>query len=132
MITPFHIYMITVLSRLGGMALAVTIILGIALLFAWPMSIGMKQCIGPNTTDEEKDAFNVVFRVTKNTTVVFVVAALLTVLCPSKKESAAIIVIPKIANSETVSELGDGMKTLAAEWLEELRPSKQKKEGAQQ
>lgn len=126
MITPFHIYMITVLSRLGGMALALTIILGIALVFAWPAALGMKACIGPNTSDEEKDAFNVAFRVTKNTTVVFVVAALLTVLCPSKKESAAIVVIPRIANSETVTELGDGMKTLAAEWLEELRPSNKK------
>lgn len=124
MITPFHIYMIAVLSRLGGLALALTIILGIALLFAWPISLGMKECIGPNATDAEKEAFNAVFRVTKNITVVFAVSALLTVLCPSKKESAAIVVIPRIANSETVTELGDGMKTLAAEWLEELRPSK--------
>ena len=49
---------------------------------------------------------------------------LLAVFLPTRKEMAAIIVIPRIANSETVSEIGDGVKTLAAEWLEELRLQK--------
>lgn len=45
-------------------------------------------------------------------------------LVPTTKEMAAIIVIPKLANSETVKELGEGVVTLAKEWLEELRPKK--------
>ena len=49
---------------------------------------------------------------------------LLAVFLPTQKEMAAIIVIPRIANSETVEQRGDGVKTLALEWMEELRPNK--------
>ena len=49
------------------------------------------------------------------------------VFVPSTKEMAAIYVIPKIANSQTVKDLGEGVVTLAREWIEELRPAK--KEG---
>lgn len=45
-------------------------------------------------------------------------------LVPTTKEIAAIIVIPRLANSLTVKELGDDVVTLAKEWLEELRPNK--------
>lgn len=48
---------------------------------------------------------------------------------PSTKQMAAIVVIPRIANSETVSELGDLGKdliVLAKEWVEELKPPTKK------
>ena len=44
---------------------------------------------------------------------------------PSTKQAAAIIVIPKIANSEIVAEMGDSAKELvglAKAWLTELKP----------
>ena len=44
---------------------------------------------------------------------------------PSTKQAAAIIVIPKIANSEIVAEMGDTAKELvglAKAWLVELKP----------
>lgn len=44
---------------------------------------------------------------------------------PSTKQAAAIIVIPKIANSEIVAEMGDTAKELvglAKSWLIELKP----------
>ena len=44
---------------------------------------------------------------------------------PSTKQAAAIIVIPKIANSEIVAEMGDSAKELvglAKSWLIELKP----------
>ena len=44
---------------------------------------------------------------------------------PSTKQAAAIIVIPKIANSEIVAEIGDSAKELvglAKSWLIELKP----------
>ena len=47
------------------------------------------------------------------------------ILVPSTKEMAAIYVIPKIAISQTVKDLGEGAVTLAREWIEELRPAKQ-------
>lgn len=49
---------------------------------------------------------------------------------PSTKQMAAIVVIPRIANSETVSDLGDLGKDLvglAKEWVEEMRPRKEAK-----
>ena len=49
------------------------------------------------------------------------------VFVPNTKEMAAIWVVPKLANSESVSEIADGVKTLAVEWLEELRPGKERK-----
>lgn len=55
------------------------------------------------------------------------VSALTASLIPSTKEMAAIIVIPKIANSEKVQDVGNRLYDLAVEWAEELRPKK--KEG---
>lgn len=45
---------------------------------------------------------------------------------PSLREAAAIKVVPAICNSQTVDEISAGMKTLALEWLEELRPATKK------
>lgn len=46
------------------------------------------------------------------------------VFVPNTKEMAAILVVPRIANSESLTGISDGIKTLATEWLEELRPGK--------
>ena len=45
---------------------------------------------------------------------------------PSTKEMAAIIIIPKVANSEKIENIGNGLYNLALEWMEELRPSTEK------
>ena len=50
---------------------------------------------------------------------VFMAAA---VLVPTTREVAAIIVIPRIANSESVEKIGTGIVDLATAWLEELKP----------
>lgn len=53
--------------------------------------------------------------------------ALAETLIPSAKQMAAIIVVPKIANSEVVAEMGDTAKelvVLAKAWLVELKPKK--------
>jgi hypothetical protein len=50
------------------------------------------------------------------------------VFTPTTKQMAAILVVPKIANSEKVQVAGDKLYDLAVEWLEELRPEKQRKE----
>ena len=56
--------------------------------------------------------------------------ALTASLIPSTKEMAAIIVIPRIANSEKVQDVGNRLYDLAGEWAEELRPKK--KEGGEE
>lgn len=46
------------------------------------------------------------------------------ILTPTTREMAAIIVVPRVANSETVQQLGDGIVNLAQEWMKELAPKK--------
>lgn len=46
---------------------------------------------------------------------------------PTTKELAAIVVIPKIANSESVQGIGQSIVDLAKDWMAELRPQDVKK-----
>lgn len=45
-------------------------------------------------------------------------------LIPSTKQMAAILIVPKIANSEKVQTIGNKVYDLATAWMEELKPSK--------
>jgi hypothetical protein len=47
---------------------------------------------------------------------------------PNIKQMAAIMIVPKIANSEKVQTIGNKVYDLAVEWMNELKPAK--KEGA--
>ena len=51
---------------------------------------------------------------------------------PSTKQMAAIIIIPKIANSEIVAEMGDATKELiglARDWMRTLAPAQDNQTG---
>lgn len=50
-------------------------------------------------------------------------------LTPTTKQACAIYLIPKIANNESVQEVGGDLKALAREWLEELRPASKQPAG---
>ncbi len=43
---------------------------------------------------------------------------------PSTRQMAAIIVVPKIANSEKIQIAGNKLYEIAVEWMDELRPNK--------
>lgn len=43
---------------------------------------------------------------------------------PTTKQMAAVVVVPKIANSEKVQMAGNKLYELAVEWMDELRPRK--------
>lgn len=118
MITPSLIYWITRLDAVrqaaGGLCVLSVLAVGGGL-------FALFVC----TADDVPDPFRSIWRnVTRVAAVVLAVFGLVLVLTPTKQEMAAIIVVPRIANSETVAEIGDGVKTLAVEWLEELRPGK--------
>ena len=49
------------------------------------------------------------------------------VLVPTTKEMAAILIVPRVANSEKVQTVGNRLYDLAVEWMDELRPNKQEK-----
>ena len=52
---------------------------------------------------------------------------LILVMVPTTKQMAAILIIPRIANSEKVQQAGNKLYDLAVEWMDELRPSTSKK-----
>ena len=48
---------------------------------------------------------------------------------PTTKQMAAILIIPRIANSEKVQQAGNKLYDLAVEWMDELKPNKNNNEG---
>ena len=60
----------------------------------------------------------------------FTVGAVITLLttiilccfCPTTKEMAAILVVPRVLNNEKMQTVGNKVYGLAVEWMEELRP----------
>lgn len=50
--------------------------------------------------------------------------ALVAVFVPTTRQMAAILVVPKIANSEKVQTAGNKLYDLAMEWMDELRLTK--------
>ena len=113
-VTPTLIYWITRLDPIckAGSAMAM-----------FGLAIGL-LLFGPLCDDIGKEVAAKLKRIQKWLFAMGVAGLLIVIFVPTEKEAAAIIVIPRIANSETVEQIGDGMKTLAVEWLEELRPNK--------
>ena len=116
-ITPGLIYWISRLDVICRFCEVTAILLGVA-------TIVMGIICAVAKFDEDEITAAQLLRIIRVTFPVVAVATLLRVFTPTKKEMAAIIVIPKIVNNETVAGIGDGVKTLATEWLEELRPDK--------
>lgn len=52
------------------------------------------------------------------------------ILMPTTKQMAAIIIVPKIANSEKVQTVGNRLYDLAVERMDELKPARAKEGGA--
>lgn len=133
MITPTTMYWLT---RLDGIGCALSIICTITIILS--IAFAVAGCILRSKekeyswqTQEGVDAAQATGRrlhgyATK--LVVMSCAFILTnVLIPTTKEMAAILIVPKVANSEKVQEIGGRLYDLAVEWMEELRPAK--KEG---
>lgn len=118
MITPSLIYWIT---RLDAVRQAAGTLCVLSVLAVAGGLVALFVC----AADDVPDPFRSIWRnVARVAAVALVVSGSVLVFTPTKREMAAIIVVPRIANSETVAEIGDGVKTLAVEWLEELRPNK--------
>ena len=52
----------------------------------------------------------------------FLISVITTIFVPTTKEMAAILVVPRIVNSEKIQTAGNKIYDLAVEWMEELRP----------
>ena len=122
MITPFQVYMLAMLDRIQALGIIAAILAGLLSALelsktSEPLGVDPPGGVGSKTSK----------RFIRRARMLAAVCVIMTVgafMCPTTKEAAAIIAIPKIANSETVAELGESVKVLTAEWLEELRPNK--------
>ena len=81
----------------------------------------------PCDTDE-KTILSIICKMAKKTGCIAVGIVSIIMICsifvPTTKEMAAIVVIPKIANNESIKGLGDEIVNLAKEWMKEIHPSK--------
>jgi hypothetical protein len=55
---------------------------------------------------------------------VVVLLVMVMTFIPASKQMAAVMIVPKIANSEKVQTIGNKVYDLAVEWMEELKPNK--------
>jgi len=55
---------------------------------------------------------------------VAILVATVVTFIPTTKQMAAIMIVPRLANSERVQNIGNKVYDLAVEWMEELKPTK--------
>lgn len=118
-ITPSLIYWIT---RLDSIIVFDVIALILSLLASIVFGFGYSVV---RCEDGEEKASGLI-KPLKTSISVLVISTIVAMFVPSSKEGASMIVIPRVANSESVKDIGDGIVTLAKEWLEELKPSAKK------
>lgn len=118
-ITTSTIYWLTRLDYIQGFFIAATIILGLASFAVLIMYIVFKM---------ESVSFDSAQMIPGKLVVGAFGLTSVTVACslfiPTTKEAAAMIVVPRLVNSETVRGLGSDLVDLAHAWVEELRPGK--------
>jgi len=115
--TSWTLYWITRLDAVGWLLIgAVVLSIGAACVngFLWG------EEFDPKSGDSRR-----YFKRVRKFSALALLLSLTNTMIPSTKEMAAIIVLPKIANSATVKELGDATVELAKQWLESLKPKKE-------
>ena len=118
-ITSTTIYLITRLDSIGKLLTWASILA--ALLF-----ILLLVFFSAEKTQGDAKTAKTAVRTCRVFLIASVSLAVLNVLTPTTKEMAAIVVIPKVANSEAVQGLGNGLVDLARQWMAELSPAKAK------
>lgn len=116
-ITPFTIYLISRLTPLNDLLTAIVILSVIAMVVC-----GIALIVVGVDHDFGDHAPRVVRRLFVWILCAFLFFGALTVVVPTTKDAAAMIVIPRIANSQSVQELGETVVELAKAWCEELKP----------
>jgi hypothetical protein len=110
-ITAMQMYWLVMLDSLMGCLFAILIMCGLFFVIAFPILISM-----------DKD--ELCLSITKKVLVVAAASLLVLSSVPSTKQMAAIMIVPKIANSEKVQTVGNKIYDLAVEWMETLEPNK--------
>lgn len=118
-ITPFTVYLISRLTPLYEFVTALCVMSVTAL------AVGsVTFLVVTADRDLEAETQRAILRWLRRIVSAAVVFGALMVAIPSTKDAAAMVVLPRIANSQSVRELGDAVVELAKAWCEELRPKK--------
>ena len=118
-ITPFTVYLISRLTPLYEFVTALCVVSVAA------MAVGSAALLVMTVNRAlEVETQRTILRWLRWMVSASIVFGALMVAIPSTKDAAAMIVLPRIANSQSVRELGDAVVELAKAWCEELRPKK--------
>lgn len=112
MISGWTIYWVTRMDAVGNLLLVLAVSF---------FALGVLAITTSDVCDAAKEEAR--DRLAAKLILLSVVLAVLTALTPSTKEVAAILVLPRIANSAEMQQLGGEVLGLAHEWLEELKPA---------
>jgi hypothetical protein len=113
-ITTMQMYWLVMLDKINDAVIAV-LIFSIVLLF-FSMNI-----ISEVKSEKKKSSM---LEVIKVLSAIAVISGLLFTFLPSTKQMAAIMIVPRLANSEKVQTIGNKVYDPAVEWMEELKPTK--------
>lgn len=108
MITPCQMYWLVTLDSIIAMSVTLAIILA--------LTTSLIVCVA---LDCGKGLWGAAL-----TAFMAIACALVATFTPSTKQMAAIIFVPRIANSEKVQTAGNKLYDLAVEWMDELKPRK--------
>jgi len=139
MITHSALYWITRLDPLKSMLCGFSITLGIIGLGLLITGIIFKAICLDNMSNASDDGAEKIhqkyisrhawiFRSGVKAVVAMFALILLNTFTPTMKEAAVIVVIPKVANSQPVQDIGEGIVNLAKDWMKELSPKNLTKE----
>ena len=116
-ITPFTIYLISRLTPIHDIA-------EISVVMSTITSIAMAAILLIISIEKDYscDESVVIRKLIRWPIAALIMSVLVIGLVPTTKDAAAMIVIPRIANSQSVQELGESVVALAKAWCEELKP----------
>ena len=127
MITPTQMYWLVklddmrhVLSCIMWLPIVLAVVIGVMAFATFMMTID-------GSCETKKEAVSDIAKLAIwGVSMLLIVVALQVAVAfvPSTKQMAAIIVVPKIANSEKVQTVGNQLYDLAVEWMNELKPRK--------
>ncbi len=123
MITTAQMYWLTRLDAIhnGAMAVMIISLVVVGLLFSFAVAMTMADI------EDGRKVSLTRFKTIACYALCALTSVVLYALTPTTREMAAIIVVPKIVNSEKIQDVGNKLYDLAVEWMEELSP--RKKEG---
>ena len=130
-ISPWTIYWIMQLDTILGAVIVLAVVSGVSLgcfvLIGTFNASASKVCPEMESSKKEARAAATCFRMTKLISPFFVIFFLAGVLTPNAKTVAAMILIPAIANNETVQNEASEIYQLAKDGLRELVKPEPKK-----